>query len=87
VRRRAGPKSSLDVIQIRFKIFEAGDKGGGKITQSKDLFPFVGSTICAYLADAFVAVAGAGQSGTRNIKENAADSTFVWHAFLIGWDR
>jgi hypothetical protein len=57
------------------------------MTQSKDLFPFVGSTICAYLADAFVAVAGAGQSGTRNIKENAADSTFVWHAFLIGWDR
>jgi hypothetical protein len=86
VRRRAWPKSSLDVIQIRFKIFEAGYEGGGKIPQRKDLFPFVGRTICAYLAYAFVAVAGAGKSGTRNIKENAADSTFVWHAFLIGWD-
>jgi hypothetical protein len=60
------PKSSLDVLHIRFKIVEAGDQEGRKSTSSKDLFPCVGSTIRAHLADAFVAVAGAGKSGTLN---------------------
>jgi hypothetical protein len=32
-------------------------------------------------------VAGTGKSGTRHIKENAADSTFLFHAFLFGWGR
>ena len=55
------------------------------MTQRQYRFPFVGSTIRAQISYAFVAVAWAGKSGTRNIKENAAGSTFVLHAFLIGW--
>src|SRR5215510_9751120 len=77
----------LFVVQIRFKIFEAGHKRGGKMPQRKHLIPFVGRTICAQLSDAFVAVAGTGKSGTRNIQENAADRTFLFHAFLLGWGR
>jgi len=55
------------------------------MAQEKHLFPFVCRTIRAPISDAFVAVAGAGKSGTRDIKQNAAHSTFLWHAFLSGW--
>src|SRR5215510_13646057 len=77
----------LFVVQIRFKIFEAGHQRGGKMPQRKHLIPFVGRTIRAQLADAFVAVAGTGKSGTRHIQENAAESTFLFHAFLRSWGR
>jgi hypothetical protein len=85
--KEAGVLILLFVVQIRFKIFEAGHKRGGKIPQRKHLIPFVGRTIRAHLSYAFVAVAGTGKSGTRNIQENAADSTFLFHAFLLGWRR
>jgi hypothetical protein len=55
--------------------------------QRKHLIPFVSRTIRAHLSYTFVAMAGAGKSGTRNIQENAADSTFLFHAFLLGWGR
>src|SRR5215471_2971772 len=77
----------LFVVQIRFKIFEAGHQRGGKMPQRKHLIPCVGRTIRAQLSDAFVAVAGTGKCGTRPIQENAADRTFLFHAFLLGWGR
>src|SRR5215475_1362409 len=77
----------LCVGHIRFKIFEAGHQRRGKIPHSPHLLPFVGRTIRAQLSDAFVAVAGTGKSGTRNIQENAAESTFLFHAFLLGWGK
>ena len=55
------------------------------MAQEQHLFPFVCRTIRTPIAHAFVAVARAGKSGTRNIKQNAADRTFLLHAFLIGW--
>src|SRR5215831_5805752 len=57
------------------------------IPQRQHLIPFVGRTIRAQLADAFVAVAGTGKSGTWHIQENAADHTFLFHACLRGWGR
>src|SRR5262245_51399032 len=87
VRLRPPVLIRLFVVQIRFKIFEAGHQRGGKSPQRKHLIPFVGRTIRAQLSDAFVAVAGTGKSGTRHIQENAAESTFLFHAFLLGWGR
>jgi hypothetical protein len=40
------------------------------------------STIRTNIAYTFVVVTGARQSHTRDIKQNATDSTFLWHAFL-----
>lgn len=55
------------------------------MAQEQHLFPFVCRTIRTPIAYAFVAVAGTGESGTWNIKQNATDSTFLLHAFLMGW--
>ena len=64
----------------------AGHKRGGKIPQRKHLIPFVGRTIRASLLR-FRCGGRDRQSGTWNIQEDAADSTFLFHAFLLGWGR
>ena len=51
---------SLGGIHLGCPIVEARDQGWGKRAPSKHLFPFIGYTIGTHLADAFVAVTGAG---------------------------
>jgi hypothetical protein len=53
------------------------------MAQEKHIFPFVGSTIRTLITYAFVMVAGARQSGARDIKQNTTDRTFLLHAFLV----
>jgi hypothetical protein len=54
------------------------------MAQEQHLFPFVGRTICTNISYAFVVVTSARQSHTRDIKQNTTESTFPWHAFLVG---
>ena len=53
------------------------------MVQEKHIFPFVSRTICTNISYAFVVVAGARQSHTRDIKQNVAVSAFFLHAFLV----
>ena len=57
------------------------------MAERKPIFPFIGHTIRTHISDAFVAVAGACHSDTRDIKQNGTDRTFLWHVFLVGPER
>jgi hypothetical protein len=55
--------------------------------QRQPRIPFVGRTIGAPLADAFIAVAGIGKRGARPIQEQAAERTFLCQACLRGGEE